>query len=47
MKFTITVKDLVTYFDIEAENENMARTQALEWWDERKPCMEVIEIKEN
>ena len=40
-KYTITVHDSVTYFDIEAESEEDAIQQALDWWVDRQPRCEV------
>lgn len=45
-KFTITIHDTVTYWDIEAETEAEAVELALELWDERQPQCEVIEHKD-
>lgn len=46
-KFTVIVHDIATYNDIEAESEDEAIEQALEWWDERQPRWKVVEENEN
>ena len=45
-KFTITVHDIVTYWDIEAEDETEAIEQALDMWVDRRSRCEVTEQKD-
>lgn len=45
-KFTICVHDIVTYWDIEAEDETEAIEQALDMWIDRRPRCEVTEQRD-
>ena len=45
-KYRVIVHDIVTYYDIEAESEEDAIQQALDWWVDRQPRCEVIEETE-
>lgn len=45
-KFAVKIEDSALYFNINAENEEMAIQIASEWFQERKPYVNVTKMEE-
>lgn len=45
-KYEVSLKDYVTYYEVEAETKEEAIEIALGWWIERMPCIECNESEE-
>lgn len=47
MLYDVSLKDFVRYERIEADTKEEAIRQAMYWWEERMPSIQVEEVSEN